>query len=82
MIGLEQDTRYAYLDQNYVTDRRIFEMFGVGPEKVIAPEDGPRLCFSACELEPLHLFGRTIRRSRWREAWECRAFPRWSCSGG
>lgn len=58
-FGVEEGTRYAYLDDNYVTDRELVRLFG-------SPDDAPasRVTFSKMPLEPLELYVYAARRAK------------------
>ncbi|OYV81726.1 MAG: hypothetical protein B7Z73_17740 [Planctomycetia bacterium 21-64-5] len=73
LFGYEHCTRYAYMHGNYVTDRRIAELFGKAPELLSRDE----LTFSVWRLQPLRLYIRNVRgRAEVRHAEPCH-FERW-----
>ena len=52
-FGLEAGTRYAYLNGNYMTDRRL---------ATLSAEERNAVVYSTMSLEPLHLYRRVLDR--------------------
>jgi hypothetical protein len=52
----ERGTRYAYLDGNYVTDRKLRERYGTADPARLQDLLGSRLAFSRMHLRPLKLY--------------------------
>jgi hypothetical protein len=53
-LGVETGTRYAYLDEDYVTDRRV---------ALLSAEQRRRVEYSRMPLRPLEIYGRSLDRS-------------------
>jgi hypothetical protein len=56
LFGREHGTRYAYLDQSYVTDRELTARFGTSHGPALAHLLGPRIAFSSMPLQPLQMY--------------------------
>jgi hypothetical protein len=56
LYGCEQGTRYAYLDQEYITDRELTARFGTSDAEVLAAALPGRIEFSAMPLRPLEMY--------------------------
>lgn len=56
LFGFEHGTRYAYLDESYVTDRELTRLFGTSDTTALQPLLGDRIAFSRMALEPLKLY--------------------------
>lgn len=54
--GREEDTKYAYLDGRYITERQICQTFGTIDRRAIYKKVGQRFTESQIELAPLSLF--------------------------
>jgi hypothetical protein len=78
LLGNEGGTRYTYLDGNYVTDRRIAELFGKTPEVLSREPSGPAISFSVQTLEPLQVYVRSLRRRAKYAEGEPLMFNRWT----
>jgi hypothetical protein len=61
LMGNESGTRYAYLDDQYVTDRELLTRFGPSDDIFLRSELGGRLKRSAMSLAPLLVFGHALR---------------------
>ncbi|HXM46205.1 MAG TPA: hypothetical protein VN924_33540 [Bryobacteraceae bacterium] len=62
MIGLEHKRRYLYLDDEYVTDRRMIEDFGTADHAILARRVGARITRSRSTLAPLKVYAYPLRR--------------------
>jgi hypothetical protein len=58
-VGLEAGTRYAYLNGNYITDRRL---------ATLPPEERDGVEYSSMPLQPLHIYCRVLDRRLGRDA--------------
>lgn len=56
----ETDTRYAYLDGRYVTDRELHRRFGSAEPSVLTSRIGDRIAFSSMTMAPLDLYAYPI----------------------
>jgi hypothetical protein len=56
----EIGTRYAYLDDRYITDRALARRFGTADEDDLRERLGPRVAFSRMRLDPLDLYAYPI----------------------
>jgi hypothetical protein len=63
LYGHEPRTRYLYLDEDYVTERRMFREFGTNELTRLESLLGPRLSCSKVPLDPLHILAYDLRRS-------------------
>jgi hypothetical protein len=56
LLGREHGTRYAYLDESYVTDRVLTGQFGTSSETELRGLLGDRIVFSRMRLQPLDMY--------------------------
>ena len=56
LLARETGTRYAYLDRDYITDRRLSSRAGTVDHEEQRRIFGSRLVLTSCPLEPLELF--------------------------
>jgi hypothetical protein len=56
LFGREKKTRYLYLDDNYVTDRRMIKEYGTADLLKLRPLLGSRITSSHEPLRPLELY--------------------------
>jgi hypothetical protein len=77
LLGYEDGTRYTYLHGNYVTDRRIAELFGDAPVVVSSGRACRGISFSKWPLESLRLYIRSSCRRTGLWGSEPRHFERW-----
>jgi hypothetical protein len=56
LYAREHGTRYAYLDLDYITDRRLRDRFGSADSNLLRAELGDRIAFSQIALAPLELY--------------------------
>ncbi len=77
LLGYEHGTRYGYLHDNYVTDRRIAELFSEAPDVLSSGRAGRGISFSVWPLEPLRLYVRGSCRRTGFWGSEPRHFERW-----
>jgi hypothetical protein len=63
LVGLEHKRRYLYLDDNYVTDRRMIEEFGTADYDLLKRTIGHQITRSHVALEPLKIFVYPLKRS-------------------
>jgi hypothetical protein len=62
LFGREIGTRYAYLDEAYVTDRELSRRFGTSDAAVLTRALGRRIAFSRMALPPLDLYAIGLNR--------------------
>ncbi len=62
LLGCEPNTRYRYIDSDYVTDRVLSRRFGPHSDREYSELLGRRFATSRSPLEPLLVFGRSLRR--------------------
>jgi hypothetical protein len=55
-LGVEAGTKYRYIDQRYITSRRLESMFGAHDDQTYSELLGPRFGVSTMQLAPLLLF--------------------------
>lgn len=77
LVGYEHGARYTYLDGNYITDRRVFQLFGQAPDEIACESPYNRLTLSKWVLQPLCLYLRRVHESRDEHAREPLHFDRW-----
>jgi hypothetical protein len=61
LYGREHGTRYAYLDESYVTDRELTRRFGTSDATALRLSLADRIAFSRMALQPLELFALALR---------------------
>jgi len=77
LLGYESCTRYTYLNGNYVTDRRIAELFGKAPDELPRTIGNCVISSSVWPLEPLRIFVRSLGRTVDLGDDEPQLFGRW-----
>ncbi len=77
ILGYEDGTRYTYVHDNYVTDRRLAELFDGTPDIVSGVRTDHGISFSTWPLEPLRLYFRSWRGSTRLFGSERHHFERW-----
>jgi hypothetical protein len=76
LYGRERQTRYAYLDASYVTDRELTRRFGTSNAGELRRSLGGRVAFSRMPLTPLEIYGYALEPSV-RETLERRSPREW-----
>ncbi len=56
LIGSEHGTRYAYLDESYITDRELTRSYGTSDAATLKRLLGSRVAFSLMPLQPLEMY--------------------------
>lgn len=56
LFGHEHDTRYAYLDESYITDRELTRSYGTSDATILKGLLGSRVAFSSMALQPLEVY--------------------------
>jgi hypothetical protein len=77
LLGYEDHTRYAYLDGNYITDRRVLQLFGRTPDEILNDRLHLGVSLSTWTLQPLRLFFRKLEEGRDEYTPEPLHFDRW-----
>jgi hypothetical protein len=63
-LGIEEGTKYRYLDARYITDRELAGRFGMHDDRGYERLLGGRFAVSVMALEPLKVFHRAFWRER------------------
>jgi hypothetical protein len=77
LYGRERQTRYAYLDASYATDRELTRRFGTSNAGELRRSLGRRVAFSRMPLTPLKIYGFALEPTL-RETLERRRPCEWS----
>lgn len=56
LFGREHGTRYAYLDESYITDRELTSSYGTSDATTLKGLLGSRVAFSSMPLQPLEVY--------------------------